>query len=160
SKLTNLTYGDRDSQGLFQQRPSTGWGSYSQITDPVAATLAFFGRAPHTQNSGLLDVPGWQRMSVGQAAQAVQASADPTGAWYAQHEMMARRLVAQLSDTGRSRIPAMAPAAASGSERNSGAGMPGLRSAPSRQFNIATLNVLGHAHTRSGRRARMGPGPS
>jgi len=99
SKLTNLTSGDRDSRGLFQQRPSTGWGSSAQVTDPVAATRAFFGRAPHTQNRGLLDVAGWEQKSVGEAAQSVQASADPTGAWYAQHEMMARRVVATLGDS-------------------------------------------------------------
>jgi hypothetical protein len=70
SGLRNLDHGDRDSLGLFQQRPSQGWGTPTQLTDPTYAATAFYRR--------LLEVPGWQQMSVNQAAQAVQRSATPT----------------------------------------------------------------------------------
>lgn len=87
SKLVNLTGGDRDSGGLFQQRPSTGWGSRAEITNPVLAARAFFGQAQHTGNPGLLDIPGWQNMALTQAAQAVQRSGYPDA--YAQWEDVA-----------------------------------------------------------------------
>ena len=44
SKLRNLRYGDRDSVGLFQQRPSQGWGTVEQILDPVYASNAFYNK--------------------------------------------------------------------------------------------------------------------
>jgi hypothetical protein len=63
STLRNLDYGDRDSLGLFQQRPSTGWGLPAQVTDPAYAAAAFYGgpQSP-TVNPGLLDVPGWEQL--------------------------------------------------------------------------------------------------
>jgi hypothetical protein len=69
SKLTNLTGGDRDSLGLFQQRPSQGWGTRKQISDPRYSAGRFYGALTH--------VKGWQKMTVTQAAQAVQRSAHP-----------------------------------------------------------------------------------
>ena len=91
STLRNLDYGDRDSLGLFQQRPSQGWGSREKILDPVVSTRAFFGGRDNPNRGmtrGLLDIPGWQSMTVTQAAQAVQLSAYPneyakweTSAW-------------------------------------------------------------------------------
>lgn len=66
SRLRNLTYGDRDSLGLFQQRPSQGWGTANEILDPVHAATKFY--------EALEKVPGWQSLSVTQAAQAVQRS--------------------------------------------------------------------------------------
>jgi hypothetical protein len=69
SELLNLDYGDRDSLGLFQQRPSQGWGSPDQVRDPRYASAAFYNK--------LLTVPGWQEMRVTEAAQAVQRSAFP-----------------------------------------------------------------------------------
>ncbi|PZF81789.1 hypothetical protein, partial [Micromonospora endophytica] len=70
SKLENLGHlGDRndhDSQGLFQQRPSSGWGTVEQITDPEYSTTAFL--------KGLKQVDGWQDMPLTQAAQTVQVS--------------------------------------------------------------------------------------
>lgn len=91
STLLNLDYGDRDSQGLFQQRPVSGWGTVEQITNPVLASKAFYGRADHTNNPGLLDITGWEDMPVTVAAQAVQRSAFPLA--YAQHEDTATALV-------------------------------------------------------------------
>lgn len=69
SGLRNLDYGDRDSLGLFQQRPSQGWGTATQVRDPVQASTKFY--------EGLLSVSGWQSMTVTQAAQAVQQSGSP-----------------------------------------------------------------------------------
>lgn len=90
STLRNLDYGDRDSVGLFQQRPSSGWGSVQQIRDPRYATRAFFGgpASPTPGNTrGLLDIDGWQNLSVAEAAQAVQRSAFPMA--YAKWEVSA-----------------------------------------------------------------------
>jgi hypothetical protein len=68
SKLENLTYGDRDSVGIFQQRPSMGWGSAKDLTDPAFASRAFF--------RALVKVPNYKTIPVYQAAQDVQRSAD------------------------------------------------------------------------------------
>ncbi|MEU4451868.1 peptidoglycan DD-metalloendopeptidase family protein [Nocardioides sp. NPDC023903] len=96
STLRNLDYGDRDSVGLFQQRPVSGWGSVADIMNPVKSAQAFYGVAAHTGNTGLLDIAGWRKMQVTAAAQAVQRSAFPLA--YAQHEDEARALVAALAD--------------------------------------------------------------
>lgn len=99
STLNNLDHGDRDSLGLFQQRPSQGWGSTSEVRDVVMATEAFFGRAKHTNNPGLLDVKGWQKMPITVAAQAVQGSGFPDA--YAQREAKAVAIVEAASgETG------------------------------------------------------------
>ena len=89
SKLTNLGYGDRDSLGLFQQRPSEGWGTSQQIMDPVYASRAFY--------DALLKVSGWQAMPLTVAAQAVQNSGAPDA--YAQHQGEAAVLAAVFSGT-------------------------------------------------------------
>ncbi|MCI0155878.1 LysM peptidoglycan-binding domain-containing protein [Leifsonia shinshuensis] len=97
SGLRNVRYGDRDSLGLFQQRPSTGWGTPDQVLDPTRATLAFYGGANNPNKGrtrGLLDIPNWRAMSVTQAAQAVQISAFPDA--YAKWETSARAWLAQL----------------------------------------------------------------
>ncbi|MEQ1736065.1 MAG: LysM peptidoglycan-binding domain-containing protein [Rhodoglobus sp.] len=97
SSMRNLSWGDRDSVGLFQQRPSSGWGSVEQLTDPHYASRLFYG-GPSNPNRGytrgLLDISGWQSMSVTQAAQAVQISAYPDA--YAKWEASARSWFAQL----------------------------------------------------------------
>jgi cell wall-associated NlpC family hydrolase len=94
SRLRNLNYGDRDSLGLFQQRPSMGWGTPEQIRSPVYASTKFY--------EGLLKVPGWESMTITQAAQAVQRSGFPDA--YAQWEPLSRALqkaiVAVLPDSG------------------------------------------------------------
>ncbi|GAA1987497.1 hypothetical protein GCM10009777_22360 [Microbacterium pumilum] len=80
SSMRNLDRGDRDSLGLFQQRPSTGWGTAAEVSDPVRAVKAFYGGASDPNGSrtkGLLDIPGWQGLTFAQAAQAVQISAYP-----------------------------------------------------------------------------------
>ncbi|MEV6813255.1 hypothetical protein [Micromonospora sp. NPDC051296] len=89
SKLENLGHlgdlNDHDSLGLFQQRPSSGWGTPEQITDPEYSTLAFL--------KGLKQVDGWQDMPLTDAAQTVQVSAYPDA--YAQWEQQAADLVTQ-----------------------------------------------------------------
>jgi len=87
SKLRNLNYGDRDSLGLFQQRPSQGWGPPAKILVPRLAAAAFYTR--------LRSVPGWQTLPVADAAQAVQHSA--SAAAYAQWETEARLLARTLT---------------------------------------------------------------
>jgi hypothetical protein len=82
SHLHDLNYGDQDSVGVFQQRPSQGWGTTQQLEDPVYATKAFF--------TALTQVHGYLQMPVYQAAQAVQRSADGTA--YMQYEQMAAGL--------------------------------------------------------------------
>ena len=89
SSLRNLDHGDRDSLGLFQQRPSQGWGSPEQVQDEVYASRAFFSR--------LLAVEDYAGMPLTQAAQRVQISAFP-GA-YAKHETRADAFAAALSGT-------------------------------------------------------------
>ncbi|WP_307373199.1 LysM peptidoglycan-binding domain-containing protein [Microbacterium sp. W4I20] len=86
SGLRNLDWGDRDSLGIFQQRPSTGWGTPAQILDADRSTRVFYGGHgdPNGQTTrGLLDIPGWEAMSFTDAAQAVQISAYPDryGQW-------------------------------------------------------------------------------
>jgi hypothetical protein len=83
--MNNLNCGDRDSLGVFQQRPSAGWGTPEQIMDPVFATNAFLDQAiPNDQNN-----PGF---TPGQLAQSVQRSAFPER--YDQSEVKAREMIA------------------------------------------------------------------
>ena len=92
SGIRNLDYGDRDSRGPFQQRPSTGWGTIAQVTNVALSIRAFYGVAAHTHNPGLIDIHGWQDMPVTRAAQAVQRSGFPDA--YAKWEPAARSIVA------------------------------------------------------------------
>ena len=87
SDLRNLEYGDRDSLGLFQQRPSQGWGSREQLLDPYYATNAFY--------DALAQVDGYPTMPVTEAAQEVQRSGFPDA--YADHEPDARVLASALT---------------------------------------------------------------
>lgn len=87
SKLRNLSYGDRDSVGLFQQRPSQGWGTEAQLQDPVYATNAFY--------DALVKVDGWQEMVITEIAQEVQRSGYPEA--YADHEQEGRTIASALS---------------------------------------------------------------
>jgi LysM repeat protein len=97
SGLRNVPYGDRDSLGIFQQRPSQGWGSDAELLDPVRAAAAFYGGATNPnagRTLGLLDIAGWEAMTVTQAAQAVQQSAHPDH--YAKWEASARAWLSEL----------------------------------------------------------------
>ncbi|WP_433167618.1 hypothetical protein [Kribbella sp. CA-247076] len=92
SDLQNLSYGDRDSVGLFQQRPGAGWGSVAQIMNPQYAAEAFFGGSAPPSPPGLVDINGWPTMAYGDAAQRVQVSAFPDR--YALREQEARQIAA------------------------------------------------------------------
>ena len=98
SSLRNINWGDRDSLGLYQQRPSTGWGTPEQIMDQAYATRLFFG-GPSNPNRGktrgLLDIAGWQNMALTVAAQRVQISAYPDA--YAKWEPSAWAWLYELS---------------------------------------------------------------
>ncbi|MFM9878352.1 MAG: LysM peptidoglycan-binding domain-containing protein [Rhodoglobus sp.] len=97
SSMRNLSWGDLDSVGLFQQRPSAGWGSVEQLTDPAHAARLFYG-GPSNPNRGytrgLLDISGWESMPLTVAAQRVQISAYPDA--YAKWEASARAWFAEL----------------------------------------------------------------
>ena len=94
SKLYNIDYGDRDSVGLFQQRPSQGWGSVAQLTDPVFATNAFY--------DALQKVEGYDSMEITVAAQEVQRSGYPEA--YADHEKDGRVLASALTGNSRAAL--------------------------------------------------------
>ena len=90
SKLRNYGHlgarNDHDSLGLFQQRPSQGWGTPAQVTDPEYASRKFYAK--------LLTIPNWQQKRVTEAAQAVQRSAFPNA--YQKWESLATHLVVQI----------------------------------------------------------------
>ena len=97
SSLRNVTWGDRDSLGLFQQRPSHGWGTEAEVQDGARATRAFFGGVGDPNGSrtrGLLDIAGWETLTFTEAAQAVQISAYPDA--YAKWEAPALSWLAAL----------------------------------------------------------------
>ena len=87
SKLRNLEGGDRDSVGLFQQRPSQGWGTIAQLRDPVYAATEFYEK--------LEKLPNWETLPITEAAQAVQRSGVPDA--YAQWEPQSRAMAAAFN---------------------------------------------------------------
>ena len=107
SRLTNLDYGDLDSLGMFQQRPSQGWGTAEQVTDMTYATNIFYDH--------LLKVPDWQTIPVEDAAQEVQRSGYPD--LYATWDAMARAWAAGLTGEHAAGIScALEPASSSDAE--------------------------------------------
>lgn len=87
SSLHNIDYGDRDSLGLFQQRPSQDWGTPAEIMDPTYASTKFY--------EALVKVPNWQTIPLTEAAQDVQESAYPDA--YAKWTTDAEYLVSSVS---------------------------------------------------------------
>ncbi|QCO99250.1 hypothetical protein FCN77_18015 [Arthrobacter sp. 24S4-2] len=90
SKLRNIGHGDQagpDSRGLFQQRPSQGWGTAEQVMDPYHSTGAFY--------DALVKIPGYESLEITAAAQRVQRSAYPQA--YAEHEDMGRAFASALT---------------------------------------------------------------
>ncbi|MGD0703846.1 MAG: hypothetical protein ABSA02_28675 [Trebonia sp.] len=106
SKLENLSYGDRDSVGIFQQRPSEGWGTTAEIEDPAYAAGVFF--------KALVKIPGWAKLPVDVAAQDVQRSAD--GAAYQQYAKTGAALAADFTATPHEVTCWYTPAAQAASE--------------------------------------------
>lgn len=104
SGMSNIDYGDRDSVGWLQQRPSQGWGTVEQIMDPAYSSRKFF--------EALQGIDGWAQMTYNDAAQAVQRSGYPEE--YAKHESNARSIAATADidlerDSGGSALPTVAP---------------------------------------------------
>ena len=87
SKIRNLNYGDRDSLGIFQQRPSQGWGTADQVLDPVHATNAFY--------DALIKFKGYESADITTIAQKVQRSGYPEA--YRDHEGQGRVLASTLT---------------------------------------------------------------
>lgn len=104
--------GDHDSLGLFQMRPSTGWGTVADLMDAEYQAAAFYG-GPTGPNGGsprgLLDIDGWRQLPKGAAAQAVEVSAYPDR--YADYEPVAEAILRALA-TGTSTSSCDAPNAA------------------------------------------------
>jgi hypothetical protein len=167
SKLHNLEYGDRDSVGLFQQRPSQGWGPRARILDPHYAATAFY--------SHLARVHGWQTMPVSVAAQAVQHSA--AGSAYADWEPAARAIARALTGEVPHGIACYVPRSVSSSHglstalgRDIGSSAVGVPVhtktgwvtaswlvAQAAQYDIDTVSFGGQTWTRSSGRWRAGP---
>jgi len=99
SKLENRDHGDRDSLGLFQQRPSQGWGTAEKIRDPRYASDRFY--------TALKKVKGWKKMRVTEAAQKVQRSAYPNAyeKWADESAVLARALTGKATGAVECRVP-------------------------------------------------------
>jgi hypothetical protein len=128
SGLRNIKYGDRDSLGLFQQRPSKGWGTAKQIMDPAFAAERFYAH--------LEQVPGYSRLPLTAAAQKVQRSGYPQA--YAKHEPDATLLSAALTGRAAASLTCEGRAGGTGgSEDGPGAGHGGparVKAALARDF--------------------------
>ncbi|MGR8008463.1 heavy metal transporter [Streptomyces hypolithicus] len=123
SALRNITHGDRDSLGLFQQRPSQGWGTEKQILDPGYSATKFYER--------LEKVPGYSRLPLTVAAQRVQRSGFPQA--YAKHEPDAALLAAALTGRAAASLTCAAP-------RGAESGKPAdVRAALARDFGSEVL---------------------
>jgi hypothetical protein len=94
SKLRNINYGDRDSLGLFQQRPSQGWGTEEEILNPEYSTNTFY--------DALVKVPDWENGVITEVAQKVQRSAFPDA--YGDHETEGRVIASTLAGHTRSSL--------------------------------------------------------
>src|SRR5699024_2248220 len=110
---------DNDSLGLFQMRPQAGWGTVAELMDTTYQAEAFFG-GPDGPNGGsprgLLDIPGWEDMGKGEAAQAVEVSAHPDR--YDNYEPVAEQILTALTGAGGPAhpVPATAVVAANPAE--------------------------------------------
>ena len=143
SGLHNLAHGDRDSLGLFQQRPSQGWGTPSAILTPRLAAAAFYRR--------LASVAGWQNLTVTAAAQHVQQSAAPNA--YADWEAEARDIARALTGEARAGLTCRFPNPSAAAPRrvvdqavSVELGSPGARTTvtPARGWTVASW-LVGHA---------------
>ncbi|KOX20908.1 hypothetical protein ADL05_05320 [Nocardiopsis sp. NRRL B-16309] len=137
STFYNLEYGDRDSLGLFQQRPSQEWGEPDQILDPVTSSAAFYEE--------LVQVDGWQELPVFEAAQAVQRSAD--GFAYDQHEGLSERMAEVFTGDRGPAVTCWFDAEGLAEIRDAGSGTEDVRAEMTRVFGTdptALPEVQGH----------------
>ncbi len=138
SKLLNLDHGDRDSLGLFQQRPSQGWGTAEQIQDPVYAANKFYDT--------LQKVDGYQQMRITEAAQKVQRSGFPEA--YEDHAADARALASALTGYSRARFSCVVdPSSDLASQRPGSGGLTPRAAEVRRQLRAAfgDLSLGGYA---------------
>ena len=139
--IRNLDYGDRDSVGLFQQRPSQGWGTKQQLMDPDYATGKFY--------DALVKIENWETADINDVAQQVQRSGYPEA--YRDHEADARVLASAL--TGQS------PAGFSCLDRTGAAGdVKALRSSLERTFGKVDDSAEGSVITIRARSEQAGLG--
>jgi hypothetical protein len=132
SKLRNLDHGDRDSLGLFQQRPSMGWGTARQIQDPYYAANRFY--------DALVKIDGYQSMRITEAAQEVQRSGFPQA--YQDHAADGRALASALTGYSPARFGCVARPARVGTQQ---AG-PGALTPRARRLRRAIEHVFGPQH--------------
>ncbi|WP_323186208.1 MULTISPECIES: heavy metal transporter [unclassified Streptomyces] len=142
SALRNIDYGDRDSLGLFQQRPSQGWGTPKEILDPTYAANSFYKH--------LAKVPDYTKLPLTVAAQKVQRSGFPTA--YAKHEPDAALLAAALTGQSAATLTCAGRPAAT-----QAAGADAVRTALVRDFG---QDVLKSASAEVGAEATPTPTPS
>jgi cell wall-associated NlpC family hydrolase len=147
SQLLNINHGDRDSIGIFQQRPSTGWGKKEQIMNVEYASKMFFFGGDSGDPPGLTDIKGWESMPYAKAAQAVQRSED--GSLYAAHEDTARQIAKRakidLDRAGTANGNATAQPSGAQSGRPGGRGAacyaePGTPAKPGQAFHDGAAN--------------------
>ncbi|MEU1313991.1 MULTISPECIES: heavy metal transporter [Streptomyces] len=128
SALRNIKHGDRDSLGLFQQRPSQGWGTPKEIMDPTYSAGEFYDH--------LVKVPGYTRLPLTVAAQRVQRSGFPQA--YAKHEPDAALLAAALTGQSAATLTCDGRPAATRAS-----GPDGVRAALVRDFGRDVLDPAG-----------------
>ncbi|MFF3749720.1 hypothetical protein ACFYYH_04555 [Streptomyces sp. NPDC002018] len=162
SALRNLNHGDRDSLGLFQQRPSKGWGTPKEILDPVYSAGQFYDH--------LVEVPGYSRLPLTEAAQRVQRSGFPQA--YAKHEPDAALLAAALTGRSAASLTCSVPSAATPGdparvraalERSFGAGVRSAGSGAEVSVPVSATTGTDTADTTAdtgSRGGRAGGGPS
>ena len=145
SALRNIKHGDRDSLGLFQQRPSQGWGTPKEIMDPTYSAGEFYDH--------LVKVPGYTRLPLTVAAQRVQRSGFPQA--YAKHEPPAARRAAARPGLGAAAVPGAARPAATRAS-----GPDGVRAALVRDFGRDVLEPAGAEVNGGASTATPTPSPS
>ncbi|MFE9763315.1 heavy metal transporter [Streptomyces sp. NPDC005808] len=128
SGLRNIEHGDRDSLGLFQQRPSQGWGTTAEIMDPTYAADIFYEH--------LAKVDDYAQLPLTVAAQRVQRSAYPDA--YAKHEPDATLLAAALTGHSAATLTCQGPAGST-----TAGGPDAVRSALVRDFGRDVLQEAG-----------------
>ncbi|MEU2914170.1 heavy metal transporter [Streptomyces massasporeus] len=145
SALRNIRHGDRDSLGLFQQRPSQGWGTPKEIMDPTYSAGEFYDH--------LVKVPGYTRLPLTVAAQRVQRSGFPQA--YAKHEPDAALLAAALTGQSAATLTCEGRPAATRAS-----GPDGVRAALGRDFGRDVLEPAGAEVSGGASTAAPAPSPS
>ncbi|MFF5572949.1 heavy metal transporter [Streptomyces luteogriseus] len=145
SALRNIRHGDRDSLGLFQQRPSQGWGTPKEIMDPTYSAGEFYDH--------LVKVPGYTRLPLTVAAQRVQRSGFPQA--YAKHEPDAALLAAALTGQSAATLTCEGRPAATRAS-----GPDGVRAALVRDFGRDVLEPAGAEVNGGASTATPTPSPS